>query len=180
MRYTTIIDISEFPAIYRNHATRLVYLHLVLKSGYHDYDRDLTTLSIRRIALETGLSVAAIRNAIEQLTKYHLISRKGQITRVRKFIVEQPFSKRAKTKNQAEQQLRAAKRAEQEKAQADERQATQYMVDRYHQEGKTPFMVYYEQQQEAARAGDQEAATFCAQQERIYKMHASQFKTKQQ
>lgn len=50
MRYTTIVDISEYASLYRNHNARLVYLHLALRSGYHDNDRDLIDVSVRRLA----------------------------------------------------------------------------------------------------------------------------------
>lgn len=171
MRYTTIIDITEFPALYRNLATRLVYLHLCLRSGYHDYDRDISSLSIRRLAFETGLTIGAVRNALEQLAKFQMIVRQGQLTKVRKFILEQPISKRAQTKKQAaDQKAREQRRAEERQAAAarDERQKN---VDVWFEKGKTPFMVYYEEQLAKAQEGDQEAATFCAQQEHIYKMH---------
>lgn len=171
MRYTTIIDITEFPAIYRNPATRLVYLHLCLRSGYHDYDRDISSLSIRRLAYETGLTIGAVRNAMEQLSKYQMIARQGQLTKVRKFILEQPISKRAQNKKQAaDQKARELRQAEERQA-AAVRSERQKAVDTYYQEGKTPFMVYYEEQLVKAKGGDQEAATFCASQEHIYKMH---------
>lgn len=171
MRYTTIIDITEFPALYRNPATRLVYLHLCLRSGYHDYDRDISSLSIRRLAYETGLSIGAVRNALEQLTKFQMIARQGQLTKVRKFILEQPISKRAQTKKQeAAQKARQQRQAEQRQA-AAAREERQKNVDAWFEQGKTPYMVYYEEQLAKAQAGDQEAATFCAQQEHVYKMH---------
>lgn len=171
MRYTTIIDITEFPALYRNPATRLVYLHLCLRSGYHDYDRDISSLSIRRLAYETGLTIGAVRNAIEQLAKYQMIARQGQLTKVRKFVVEQPISKRAQTKKQVAAQKQREQRQAEERQAAAVRDERQKAVDTYFQDGKTPFMVYYEEQLSKAQAGDQEAAAFCAQQERVYNMH---------
>ena len=89
MRYTTIIDISEIPEIYRNLNTRAIYLHLVLKSGYHDNDRDKARISIRRLASDSGLTVSATRNALQQLEKAGMIERPGdgQIA-VRKWILD--------------------------------------------------------------------------------------------
>lgn len=176
MRYTTIIDITEFPMLYRNQATRLVYLHLCLRSGYHDYDRDISTLSVRRLAFETGLTVGAIRNALAQLAKYQMIIRNGQLTRVRKFVIEQPISRRAKTKQQDADQKRREERQQEERAAAAVRSERQKAVDTIFQEGKTPFMVYYEEQQAKAQQGDQEAAAFCAQQAKIYQMHQQSIK----
>lgn len=171
MRYTTIIDITEFPALYRNPATRLVYLHLCLRSGYHDYDRDFCSLSIRRIAYETGLTIAAVRNALEQLSKFQMIARRGQLTKVRKFIIEQPISRRAKSKKQADQDKQRQERQQEEAAAAAVRTERQKAVDELRAQGKTAFMVYYEEQLAKANTGDAEAAAFCLQQEKVYKMH---------
>lgn len=74
MRYTTIIDITETD-IYRNVNCRLVYLHLVCKSGYHDDDRDTLQLSIRRIAADVGITLSAARHAIAQLMAAQLLKR---------------------------------------------------------------------------------------------------------
>ena len=77
MRYTTIIDISQMGEIYRNQNVRLIYLHLALRSGYHDDDRDLTDISLRRLSMEAGLTVSATRHAIRILTKAGLLKRQG-------------------------------------------------------------------------------------------------------
>lgn len=180
MRYTTIIDITEFPALYRNQAIRLVYLHLCLRSGYHDYDRDLCTLSIRRIALDTGLSVGAVRHALAQLDKVQLIERRGMLIKVRKFLIEQPISKRGKTKKEVAAQQQQAERRAQERTAAAERQQRQQAVDNYYQLGKTPFMVYYEEMFAKAKQGNADAATFCAQNESTYKMHQQSILKQQQ
>lgn len=171
MRYTTIIDITEFPTLYKNQATRLVYLHLCLRSGYHDYDRDVSTLSIRKIAFDTGLTVAAVRNALDQLAKFQMIKRNGQLTKVRKFIIEQPISKRAKTAKQAAAEKVTEQRKEIERQQQEERRHRQAEVDKLRSEGKTSFMVYYEEQLQKAAAGDVAAAEFCELQKKVYSMH---------
>lgn len=79
MRYTTLIDISEYPQLYRSSSVRLVYLHLVLKSGFHDDDRDLCAVSIRRLANDCGLTVAATRHALGLLEKAAMITRQGPL-----------------------------------------------------------------------------------------------------
>ena len=61
MRYTTVIDISEMPEVYKNSTARLIYLHMSLKAGYHDADRDLVKLSIRRLSSDVGVTVSATR-----------------------------------------------------------------------------------------------------------------------
>lgn len=96
MRYTTIIDISENRELYRNHNARLLYLHLVLKSGYHDDDRDQVRLSIRSMAYDSGLSVSAVRHALKVLEKNGLLSKRQGRLYVTKFVVEKTITKRAR------------------------------------------------------------------------------------
>lgn len=86
MRYTTLIDITEQPDVYRNVHARLLYLHLALKSGYHDNDRDLIAISIRRLAMDAGLTVSATRHALRVLGDAGLITREGDKLRVLKWI----------------------------------------------------------------------------------------------
>lgn len=99
MRYTTLLDLREWPSLYANHNIRLVYLHLVLVAGYHDHNRDLTNISIRRLSEETGITISAVRNALEQLEKVRLIKRKKGVTFVVKYLKEQPITPRT-TKSQ--------------------------------------------------------------------------------
>lgn len=102
MRYTTVVDISQMQDIYRNHNLRLVYLHLVLKSGYHDDDRDRIRISIRNLAAEVGLTVSATRHALAKLQGEHLLSRDGDIWIVRKYVIENPPTPRSKLKKTVE------------------------------------------------------------------------------
>lgn len=102
MRYTTIIDITETPGIYRNKNARLVYLHLVLRSGYHDSDRDLIDISIRSLAMAVGLSVSATRHALACLEREKLISRDGTRWKILKWVVaELPTPRRQPKKPKA-------------------------------------------------------------------------------
>lgn len=105
MRYTTVIDISEIPELYRNQTVRLVYLHLVLKSGYHDVDRDIAKLSIRRLAMEADVTVSACRHALHVLEKAGLLTNDSAGRRVKKFVEEQVVTKRARTKREMQEQL---------------------------------------------------------------------------
>lgn len=98
MRYTTVIDITEWPSLYRNQNIRLVYLHLALCSGYHDYNRDLIKISIRRLAEATGLTVSAVRHALQQLEDHKLIKRKDSAIYVRKYVSDQPITPRGAAK----------------------------------------------------------------------------------
>lgn len=103
MRYTTIIDISEMPDLYRNERTRIIYLHLCLKAGYHDEDRDKCRTSFRRLAAETGATLAATRNAVKQLEQAGLLTRAGETWTVKKWILDTPPTPRPKTVKQAAQ-----------------------------------------------------------------------------
>lgn len=101
MRYTTVIDITENLEVYKNRNARLVYLHMALKSGYHDEDRDLLKTSFRRIAADVGLSISATRHAIGQLERAHLIARQGDVWRVKKWIIDNPPTPRPKKQQAA-------------------------------------------------------------------------------
>ena len=159
MRYTTIIDITEVPEVYRNHNARLIYLHLVLKSGYRDNDRDMIKISIRNLAMRTGMSVSATRHALTILTRHHLLSRAGETWLVKKWIIEDTITPRARTKKQQTaqnvaqahraQQAELDKRMEQERRERAELQKA----------GKTSFMLYYESLVEKAQNGDIDAKT---------------------
>ena len=118
MRYTTIIDISECDAIYRNENIRLVYLHLVLKSGWHDDDRDQCRLSIRSLSADLGMTISAVRNALRALEKYSLLKKTPRGMYIRKFVLTQEPTRRAKTKREEElrkiAEIRAAENARRE------------------------------------------------------------------
>lgn len=174
MRYTTLIDISEIPPVYRNINARLVYLHLVLKSGYHDDDRDLVTMSLRRIAAETGLSLSAVRHAVAMLEKAHLLTRQGSFWMVKKWIIEQKISTRARTARQQKAiEIEAERRIENEKREREaaiEKQRREQLIA----QGKTPFMVFYEGQQRKAAAGDLEAAERVKRWQKSYELQVKQ------
>lgn len=91
MRYTTIIDIRENRAIYRNQNARLIYLHLVLASGYHDTDRDIVDISLRALAEQTGITLSATRHALTQLESAGLLERTSDRKyHVKKWILDEP------------------------------------------------------------------------------------------
>lgn len=174
MRYTTIIDISEYPTLYNNQSIRLVYLHLVLRSGYHDHDRDLAQLSIRRLAREVGLSVGAVRHALAQLLKYQMLARQGPMLQVRKFVVEQPISKRSRSKREEKQAAQRQERIEEQARQDQKRREADQQRAAFLAQGKTSFMIYYEEQMQLAQNGNPEAAHFVQMQKATYEAHARQ------
>lgn len=121
MRYTTVIDISQDAALYRNINVRLLYLHMALKSGYHDDDRDQLRASIRNLAADTGLTVSATRHALRLLANAQLISRDGEIWRIKKWIIDTPPTPRPR-KQQAAAAKDAGKIGEQRDQQISEYQ----------------------------------------------------------
>ena len=116
MRYTTIIDITELPEVYRNPAARLLYLHLVLRSGYHDDDRDTIGTSIRRISSDTGISVSATRHALRLLEAAGLVSRKGPRWQVVKWVMTKEITARPKQGARSRAAEAAVERERQQRA----------------------------------------------------------------
>lgn len=174
MRYTPIIDISEQPSIYQNINIRLVYLHMVLKSGYHDYNRDMLDISIRKLANDVGISVGATRHALQQLINAKMIVRQNNVYYVRKYILTPEITPRIKTKRQ--QELRQQQQEEQRKQEV--RQQTykqeQQRRDALRKQGKTEYMLYYETMILKAQNGDIEAQKIVARNKSIYEAHKAQ------
>lgn len=156
MRYTTIIDIRELPAIYRNVNARLVYLHMVLASGYHDNDRDQTEISIRRISYETNLTISAVRHALGSLERCGLISRTGITWTVKKFVLETSITPRVrseKKRREAENAARA-KAIQEEQEQREKEETRKYREMRKHGD---PLREQVLDLMKRAEAGDTDA-----------------------
>lgn len=158
MRYTTIIDIREFPQIYRNNNAKLVYLHLALISGYHDEDRDQTPISIRQICYDTGLSLSAVRHSLKVLISAGLLSRSGITWTVKKFVLDKPISPRIRS----EKKRSAAENLERERIIKEEQSQREKEEKRRYQEeikaGKNPLKEMVKDLMNRAENGDQEAA----------------------
>lgn len=106
MRYTTIIDITEISAVWKSASCRMLYLYLCLKSGYHDDDRDMITVSVRKLAIATGLTKSATEHAIRTLMKAGLLSRNNDAWIVKKWTVTiAPTPRPRKTEVGRDQQL---------------------------------------------------------------------------
>lgn len=180
MRYTTVIDISEMPAVYRNVNARLVYIHLCLKAGYHDNDRDLVSVSIRALAEALSLTLSATRHALQVLENAGLVMRQGQLLWVRKWVQEQPISTRARTARQQEQlrQQAAARQAREARERELEIERLRRQADQ--QAGKSQFVTYYEDLQKRAAAGDAEAARLVEQRKGIYEAAVMNLQKNQQ
>lgn len=161
MRYTTIIDISTSQVLYKSHNIRLVYLHLCLKAGYHDNDRDLVRISIRSLAADVGLTVGAVRHALEQLQKYRMITRRGDLWQVSKWVNEQPITTRAKT---AKQQAAISQQAALKKAREEREQQLEIESMRRKEMlsgDKSSWQLYVENQAKKAAAGEPDAIAWC-------------------
>lgn len=171
MRYTTIIDITEMPAVYRCTAARILYLHITLKAGYHDNDRDIMDCSIRTMAAAAGLTVSATRHALEVLTKSGLIDRQGLAWHVRKWVPEQPITSRPKTAKQQERIEAAAKRKTEQEQRERQLAVEAEQRKQLEAQGKTSFMAYYEGLLKRAEDGDAEAARLVNRHRATYEQH---------
>lgn len=171
MRYTTIIDVGEMPAVYRNHNARLLYLHMVLRSGWHDADRDLLDASIRSLAMGAGLTVSATRHALGILERAGLVKRTGTVWQVRKWILEETPTPRPRTRKQQQQAEQTAQQRQDNERRERENEVEAIRRQQQWDAGKTSYMVWYEQQQAKAAAGDQEAARSVERNRTTYEQH---------
>ena len=178
MRYTTIIDIRQ-SSVYRNKNTRLVYLHLALAAGYHDVDRDLVDVSIRRLALDCDVTVAAVRAAIKALVKAHLITREGTLIRVTKWVMTDTISSRPKSKQQQRQIDAAVERKRAEEVRERELEVMRLQREINYQNGTNGYLQYCERLKQLADAGDVEAAKSFARHRARYEAMAAEIKTQQ-
>lgn len=174
MRYTTVIDISEFPLIYRNLNVRLLYFHLCLKSGYHDDDRDILDISIRRLADDVGLTLSATRHALKMLSHMQLIRCQGSIIEVKKWISEKPISKRQKTKEDERQSNVIEQRKRQQIELEKESRDRELLKIQREETHKTSFMLYYEMQMKKAADGDADAIAAVKRHKSTYELHQKQ------
>lgn len=171
MRYTTIIDITEL-RLYRNITARLVYLHLCLTAGYHDEDRDIVTDSLRGMAKEIGVTVSALRHALNILMKAGLLTRQDGTLKVTKWLTTAPITARPKTKA-AEKKAEARQREDEERQERDARRKEyDAKTAALEAEGKDNYMLYVEELRRKAAAGDVEAAALAERHARGYEQHA--------
>lgn len=157
MRYTTIIDITEYPDIYRNPNARFIYLHMVLKSGYHDDDRDQYRQSIRRIGYDLGMTLSAVRHSLKVLQKAGLIVHENGCFYVKKFVLEKTITPRVrseKKKKEAENRERE-RQIQEEQTQREREESRRYREAR--KAGKNPLLEFVKTLMEKAENGDKEA-----------------------
>lgn len=120
MRYTTIIDITECPQVYSCMSARLIYLHLVLKSGWGQRNLDYCACSIRSLQGNLGLSFAAVRHGLQVLEKYGMIRRGPGGCYVRKFCA--PTTPGVRKLTHRQQAAEEQRRREQEMLEAARRE----------------------------------------------------------
>lgn len=177
MRYTTVIDISEFPAIYRSPSVSKLYIHMALKAGYQAENRDLYTKSIRATAADTGLSVSAVRHALAVLERTRLIQRSGPAWLVKKFVEEVIYDQREKTKKTRKTSSTPANDRERQQTELESRlDAERRQREALFAAGKNPWMNYYETKERAARAGDVDAIEWCRKNRSEYERQAQAIK----
>lgn len=123
MRYTTVIDISQSPDLYRSQSVRLVYIHMCLTCGYHDDDKGLVRQSLRQMADGAGVTLSALRHALRQLEKYQLVKRYRGKLYVRTWVEERPITTPSK-------RARKAKAEQAEQTRADEHRRHQEELER--------------------------------------------------
>lgn len=157
MRYTTIIDITEQPAVYRNINVRLLYLHLCLKCGYHDHDRDIYDRSLRSMAADAGLTLSAVRHALHILEQAQLVSKVGGVWQVRKYIQTAAPTPRPKTKRQQVDSDIAKEREQANQERERQAEIERQRREQMHASGTNDFITYYEQKMRDAAAGDIDA-----------------------
>lgn len=153
MRYTTIIDIRDFPEVYSNKNAVLLYLHLCLRAGYHAEDRDIVDISVRRLAVEVGITYSAARHALSVLRKHKLVFvHSSLVLNVCKFVIPTEIPSRSSAKKTIEQerfeeQMRLDR--EEQKKRQDERKKRDDA-----QLGPLSLLTYLD---EKAKGGDQKA-----------------------
>lgn len=96
MRYTTLIDITEYPQVWRSESATRLYILLTLKCGYHDDDRDRIRISLHTMEAEAGLSFSAVRHALKILMKAGLLVKDNEGYRVVKWCLEKGVTPRPK------------------------------------------------------------------------------------
>lgn len=98
MRYTTCIDLTEIPDVWRNPNAVRLYYFMAMKCGYHDNDRDVLKISLRNLAYMAGLTLSATRHAIKVLLTHGLLTYVNDSFVVKKFLLDQTITPRSSNK----------------------------------------------------------------------------------
>lgn len=157
MRYTTCIDITEFPNVYNNVHARMLYFHLCLKSGYHDDDRDMLHMSLRRLADDVGMTLSALRHALKVLHACRLISVTRSTITVKKWVDEKPITKRKKLNQAQTAKVSATVALQTQKILDEQRRQDAEKRAELERKGLSSFIVYYENRIKQYHEGDVDA-----------------------
>lgn len=126
MRYTTVIDLRDYPQAYKSQSVRILYLHMCLTAGYHEEDRDIVTISIRRLAMSTGLTVSATRHAMAVLEHIGLLKKTTRGLLVTKWVASEQIQARPSSKPaKADPSLSRAIREQEQREEAYARKVEQ-------------------------------------------------------
>lgn len=147
MRYTTIIDIREAPALYRNANTRLIYLELVLGSSYQQETKDRYQGSFRTLATRAGVTISAVRNSLKQLQALGMVSPIEGGWIVKKWI-EQPAIIPRRQRPKPEQLISLS---EEQKASAEQLNHERWL-EKLRQQGIDEFIFRFEENVKAAKS----------------------------
>ena len=98
MRYTTCIDLTEIPDVWRNPNVVRLYYFMAMKCGYHDNDRDVLKISLRNLAYMAGLTLSATRHALKVLVAHGLLAQSNDAWVVKKFLLDQTITPRSSNK----------------------------------------------------------------------------------
>lgn len=169
MRYTTLIDIREIPAVWSCLSAKLLYIHLVLAAGFHDDDRDIVNDSFRGLAAKTGLTLSSVRHAVRVLTDSGLLRRQDDLWIVKKWIPVKKISQRPTSAPISEEERQERERIRQKEARKEERARAR--AEELKATGKTEFMIYYEGLLQKAESGDREAARLVERHRATYEAH---------
>lgn len=157
MRYTTIIDITEVPQVWRSHAAVSIYLYMALRCGYHDDDRDVIRVSIRDLAWRLHLTISAVRHGLSVLLSSGMIVASGASTyKVLKWIDSQQPTKR-KTRREKEMAHIAEQREQERQRQEAALQAEHQRIQALESQGLTSFDLRLQKLKEKADKGDTDA-----------------------
>lgn len=157
MRYTTIIDITEFRQAYANVNVRLVYLHLVLISGYEDKNRDFADISLRYLAQDVGITLSALRHALKVLSALSLIQIQDGRIKVTKWLPDKTITKRPRNARERADQSLIIERQQQEIREYKEKIQRQQAQERERLTGKNDFERHIDDLRLASANGDESA-----------------------
>lgn len=153
MRYTTIIDISEYPVLYNCMSARIIYLHLVLKAGWGERNLDYVRGSIRSLQGELHMTFAATRHGLNVLRKMGMIKPAPRGWIIRKYCQptqpgQRPAAKRESAVEAKRRQDRAAAAAA-----AAEREAADKRREADYEANKREYLAHQDEIQDKLKNG---------------------------